>query len=65
MRSTNEIVKLIDRFGKLKADELDVADQMKFIIALEDFADAIEPIVEKYDPTKPFTFEIRRLDKLL
>lgn len=62
----DEVLKLSSRLdGVLKSvEQWDLEDYYKYTIAISKFYEAIEPIIEKYDPQEPFKFEIRRLDDL-
>lgn len=43
-------------------DKWDEKDQMAYCLALMNFLDSTRSFIDKYDITKPFKLEIRRLD---
>lgn len=58
-----KITKQLDQAMK-EFDDWEIVDQLKFVMEIEKYLTSIKPIVEKYAPTKPFHFEIRRLDEI-
>lgn len=59
----DQITKQLDQAMK-EFDDWEIVDQLKFVMEVEKYLKNIKPIVEKYAPTKPFYFEIRRLDEI-
>lgn len=55
---------MINRLSKAKINEWEVKDQLLYALAIEQFFTTMEPLIEKYEPTKPFKMEIRRLDEI-
>ena len=45
-------------------DEFKDKDKLIFMLAIEDLMELVEGLYEKYDTSKPFRFEVRRLDEL-
>ena len=39
-------------------------DKLIFMLAVEDLMELVEELYDKYDVSKPFRFEVRRLDEL-
>lgn len=65
MMNMDEAAKYIVKIAELNTNEWSQADQLRYWLAVLGFAEKIKPLVDKYDMTKPFKFEIRRLDELL
>ncbi len=61
----DEMVKLSERANKVKDSigEWELTDQVKFLSALAEYLEEIEPIINKYDPNKPKKFIFKRLDE--
>ena len=64
MRTQEEIQNVLQRIAKQKVNEWPLIDQIKWVKALEDYCDAIEPLMDKNDPMKGWNMMIRRLDEL-
>ena len=54
---SQDMLKIIEIFTLM-----DIKDQCMFILATEEYAEIVHKLVEKYDVTKPMTFELRRTD---
>lgn len=65
MMDLDEAAKYIAKITELNPNEWSQADQLRYGLAVLGFAEKIKPLVDKYDMTKPFKLEIRRLDELL
>ena len=64
MRTSEEIEKIMERLIKQDIADWPLMDQLQYVKALEDFFDAMEPLLDRNDPTKKWTMQIRRLDNL-
>lgn len=64
MRRTEDIDRVLKRLNKANPSDWALMDQVLYVKAIEDFCDAMEPLLDRNDPTKKWIMQIRRLDNL-
>lgn len=61
MENIDKLNENIDFFNQ-HSEEMELKDKLVFLLAMDEFADLVQKIRDKYDTSKPFRFEYRRLD---